>query len=84
MSLFDLFKRRSASGNKGAPAARENGDGAVQTPPRPRVTYNCKLCGVASSLRTVVYDHIRHAHPDVIDRNGNINEHREDEPRPHA
>lgn len=36
------------------------------------VTCHCKLCGFAAKSRSLVYDHIKAFHRDVIDRNGNI------------
>ena len=48
----------------------------------PRIMFNCDLCGVASKIRGVVYDHIKTVHPTVLDRNGHIRENREDELKP--
>jgi hypothetical protein len=82
MSLLGFLKGSSVASSKAARPTERNGNDTAAA--RPRVTYNCKLCGVASSVRGVVYDHIRHTHPDILDRNGNINEYRDDDTRAHA
>jgi hypothetical protein len=86
MSVFGWFRRLvSGGGNESVArsANRRNGGESRQAKPGPqspqRVSYNCDLCGVASRLRAVVYDHFKAAHPDVIDRNGHIRENKDDD-----
>jgi hypothetical protein len=77
------FWRRSS---RSVGAAYGNGAGADATrpvsasPPERRI-YRCDLCGVTSKSRIQVFEHVRSAHPSVIDRNGHICE---DEESPSA
>jgi hypothetical protein len=71
----------SASGRDGDEARRP----ASAPPPTRHRNYSCDLCGFAAKNRGLVYDHLKTSHSNVMDRNGHIREHEEDDApaRPH-
>lgn len=77
--LRSLLSGGSSEAVSGSANGREAGRPASAQPAVQHRNYNCDLCGFAAKHRGLVYDHLKTSHSDVMDRNGHIREHEEDD-----
>jgi hypothetical protein len=71
--LFSPSASQTATTHAYTQDSPESKRSAPSASPAP-VTWYCKLCGFAAKSRSLVYDHLKALHRDVLDRNGNISE----------
>jgi hypothetical protein len=67
------YKRWFSGSSQQVVAQRPAANGGPVSVAAP-IIFSCELCGFSGKIRGVVYDHIKSAHKEVLDRNGRIRE----------